>query len=185
MGTRSFVALPLPDAYQLALPEIASAWGTTLRSKLTWTKEGNWHLTLSFLGELGPEMLASVQEALGTVSAQRFILQASGGGFFPPGKNPRVIWVGLSQGAQECTRLAHKIEQALHPLGFPPSSRPFRSHLTVARVKHSRSDDWSQVLKWLQNREWPAFEVEQFVLYASRLTPQGPVYRALQEYPLY
>jgi 2'-5' RNA ligase len=184
MGTRSFVALPLPDAYQRALPEIVSAWGSALRSKLTWTKEGNWHVTLSFLGELGPDMLASVQGALRSVSVSRFVLQATGGGFFPPGKNPRVIWVGLSRGAEECTQLAHKIEQALHPLGFPPSSRPFRPHLTLARVKHSRPDDWSQLLKWLQKREWPAFEVEQFVLYASQLTPQGPVYRALEEYPL-
>ena len=184
MATRSFVALPLPETYQQTLPEIASVWDPSLRSRLTWTKQGNWHLTLSFLGELGPEMLASVQDALDSVAVPPFTLQASGGGFFPPGKSPRVIWIGLSQGAEECIRLAHKIEQALHPLGFPPSSRPFRPHLTVARVKNPRPDDWSQVLKWLQRREWPAFEVSTFVLYASRLSPQGPEYRVLKEYPL-
>ncbi|MDZ7759365.1 MAG: RNA 2',3'-cyclic phosphodiesterase [Desulfovermiculus sp.] len=184
MATRCFVAVPLPEAYQQALPEMASAWESILRSKMTWTKQGNWHLTLSFLGELEPEMLASVQEVLPVVPVTRFSLQASGGGFFPPGKNPRVIWIGIRQGAQECIRLAQKIEQALHPLGFPPSSRPFRPHLTVARVKHPRPDDWSQVLKWLQKREWPVFEVTKYVLYASRLTPQGPEYRVLNEYPL-
>ncbi|MFW5971676.1 MAG: RNA 2',3'-cyclic phosphodiesterase, partial [Desulfovermiculus sp.] len=182
METRCFVALPLPEAYQRVLPQIASAWNFSLHSRLTWTKQGNWHLTLYFLAEIGPQMLSSVQAALQAVTEPGFTIQAGGAGFFPPGKKPRVVWVGLSQGAEECIRLADKIEKALLPLGFPASSRPFRPHLTVARVKQARPDNWSQFVKWLHNMSWPACQVDRFVLYASRLTPRGPEYSVLQEY---
>jgi len=184
MGTRCFVALPLPEAYQRILAEIAGEWKSRLRSRLSWTQAGNWHLTLSFLGELEPEMLAAVQDALHTVTGPAFSFQAFGGGFFPPGKKPRVVWVGAGQGAQECIHLADQVEQSLQSLGFPLSSRPFRPHLTIARVKQPRSDDWSTLLQWLHKRTWPFFTVDKFILYASRLTPQGPIYTTIQEYLL-
>lgn len=182
METRCFVALPLPEAYQRVLPEISRAWDSRLHSRLSWTKEDNWHLTLYFLGEIGPQMLSSVQDTLRAVSEPGFTIQGGGAGFFPPGKKPRVVWVGLRQGAQESIRLADKIEQTLLPLGFPASSRPFRPHLTVARVKKARPDNWSQLIRWLHNMSWPACQVDRFVLYASRLTPKGPEYSVLQEY---
>ncbi len=182
MTTRCFVALPLPQEYQKALPEIASAWDAALRSKVKWTTQGNWHLTLSFLGELEPDVLSSVQNVLHTVDRHRFQLQAAGAGFFPAHKTPRVVWVGIKQGARACMQLAKDIESALLPLGFSPSKRPFRPHLTLARIKHPGSDDWASLLQWLQQRQWSSFEVDRFVLYASRLTPKGPEYRVINEY---
>ena len=182
MATRCFVALPLPQKYQEALPEIASAWDAALRSKLKWTTQGNWHLTIFFLGELEPDVLFSVQNVLHTVDRHRFQLQAGGAGFFPAHKTPRVLWVGLRQGARECVQLAKDVESALLPLGFTPSKRPFRPHLTLARIKRPGSDDWSSILQWLQQKQWPSFEVDRFVLYASRLTAKGPEYRVINEY---
>lgn len=184
MGTRCFVALPLPAEYQQALPKIVAEWKPRLRSRLSWTKEGNWHLTLKFLGELEPGILDQVHKALRTVTAPQFEVQASGGGFFPPGRNPKVVWVGLSRGADSCTRLAADIDQALQPLGLPPDTRPFRPHLTIARIKKSEPDDWPQLLSWLHAWTWPSFRAQRFVLYASRLTPQGPVYSELESCPL-
>ena len=184
MGSRCFVAIPLPQAYQEMIPRIASTWKHRLRSRLTWTKAGNWHLTLSFLGDLPEDRVAEVQQALLAVSMPPLTLQAGGGGFFPPGKTPRVLWVGLRQGAEECTTLAKKVESVLVPLGFAPDSRPFRAHLTLARIKQSRADDWGAVLKALQALSWPSISITKFVLYASQLSPQGPVYTALQTYTL-
>jgi 2'-5' RNA ligase len=184
MKTRCFVALPLPETYQMALSEITAVWKPSLHSRLTWTKAGNWHLTLRFLGELEPEMLAAVRDALHTVTGPAFPFQASGGGFFPPGKKPRVIWVGIARGAKRCIYLADQVDKSLQSLGFPLSSRPFRPHLTIARVKQPGSDDWSALLQWLHKREWSSFTVDKFVLYSSRLTPQGPIYTTIQEYSL-
>lgn len=184
MGVRCFLGLALPDTYQEGLEDIITAWRPRLRSKISWTRKGNWHLTLSFLGEVSEELLDRVQKRLETVTRPSFELQAGGAGFFPPGKTPRVVWIGLSSGALACKELAEDIEQALEPLGFPLSKKEFRAHLTLARIKKAGQDDWKALLLDLNKRQWPAFCVRTFVLWQSQLTPRGPVYTRLKDYPL-
>lgn len=95
-----------------------------------------------------------------------------------------MVWIGLSSGALACKELAEDIEQALEPLGFPLSKKEFRAHLTLARIKKAGQDDWKALLLDLNKRQWPAFCVRTFVLWQSQLTPRGPVYTRLKDYPL-
>lgn len=92
MGVRCFLGLALPDTYQEGLEDIITAWRPRLRSKISWTRKGNWHLTLSFLGEVSEELLDRVQKRLETVTRPSFELQAGGAGFFPREKRPE--WSG-------------------------------------------------------------------------------------------
>ncbi|MCF8031106.1 MAG: RNA 2',3'-cyclic phosphodiesterase, partial [Desulfohalobiaceae bacterium] len=109
MGKRCFVALPLPESYQEGLARLVEQWRGRLASKINWTRRGNWHLTLYFLGEVENGELAAIRSALAGIRLPRFTLQAGGGGFFPPGKPPRVIWAGLKQGGEACTALAGEV----------------------------------------------------------------------------
>ena len=181
---RCFVGLPLPESYQQGLEEIAGTWKDRLASRISWTRKGNWHLTLAFLGELADDSVQLARQCLQSVSMESFPLKAEGGGFFPPGKSPRVIWVGVGQGRDACIRLADKIEQALDPVGYTGDKRPFHPHLTIGRVKQGRPDAWRALLKALQERDWPAFEAGSFVLWSSQLTPQGPSYSVIEEFGL-
>lgn len=185
MTIRCFVGLELPASYQEGLQDIVQDWQHNLHSKITWTKKGNWHLTLCFLGDLTQDQLQQVKSALQEVHMPGFEMQAKGGGFFPPGKKPRVIWVGVDKGFQECSRLAALIGDALHPWIQNTNKQPFKPHLTLGRVKQAREDDWKRFLEYLLQVEWPPFKVESFCLWQSTLTPAGPEYNLLKRYTLH
>jgi 2'-5' RNA ligase len=69
-------------------------------------------------------------------------------------------------------------------VGFAPESRPFRPHLTVARIKVAdRRDDWPGLLRDL-DAKWPEFQVGRIALWHSVLKPAGPEYRKVAEVEL-
>jgi len=185
---RCFVGVPLPAAYQALLGDIARRVKPRLKSRTTWTREGGWHLTLKFLGDVEEDLIGTVREALAEVAFAPFTLQAAGAGFFPPRRedrrwSPRVIWVGVSVGAAEAVRLAADVDEAAAALGFAPEARPFAPHLTLARVKQPAPDPWAEVLAEVAGRPWPPFTVDRFVLWQSTLGPGGSEHTALAEFP--
>ena len=190
---RAFVGLPLPREYQELLGELRRAWNNRFRTKLGWTRQGNWHLTLKYLGECTLEEIADVKQALSMVAFRSFRIQGGGGGCFPPLEGerarPRVVWVGLKQGGPECSALARDIEQAVEPAGFEPEKRKFSPHLTLARVKTGKNmkfhgdDPWMEKIQELNGLQWPGFEADRFILWQSVLGPGGPTYTPLAEYP--
>lgn len=185
MTLRLFVGVPLPVEHQEGLERIRQVWGRRFRSKLSWTKPGNWHLTLKFLGETPSEQVEAITAALAGIRFSAFTLQAAGGGFFPPAggrePRPRVLWVGLAQGGSACASLAKQVDGALQGLGFAPETRSFAAHLTLARVKDAQPDVWSDFLKDLQETVWPPITVERVLLWRSELGPGGPRYTSLYE----
>jgi len=179
---RAFIAISLPREYQDGLAEIRESQKRRLRSKLSWTRPGNWHLTLKFLGDVEEKQVGAIKRFLSNVNFKAFTLQAGGAGFFPPGKNPRVLWVGVEQGKEACTDLAKAVEKALLELGFAKERRGFSPHLTLARVRQAAYDPWEEILKDISAVSWPAFTVDRFVFQQSVLGPQGPAYTALAEF---
>lgn len=184
MGTRCFIGIPLPDSYQEILDEVIKTWKDDLRSKISWTKVGNWHLTLYFLGSVPEEQLEGIKSALNGVKMESFSFEAGGGGFFPAHKKPRVIWVGVRKGADNSALLADKLISSLQPLGYERDKRPFAAHLTIGRIKQARQDNWDELLRYLNGLTWPEISIDRFVLWKSDLRPKGPIYTALQEYKL-
>ena len=182
---RAFVGLPLPESYQAAPGELKARWGSRFSSKLTWTRKGDWHLTLKFLGPVMEDQLEELRAALSRVRFFAFDFRAAGGGFFPSRGRPRVFWLGLAQGAEACQDLAAKVEAAVSPLGFAPEKRPFSPHLTLARVRAPglSEDPWPKVLADLEARDFPLLTQDRFVLWRSAPSPSGSVYTPLGEFP--
>lgn len=184
MGIRCFVGIPLPESYQKGLIDIKQSWDGKLASRINWTQPVNWHLTLYFLGEISENILEDVKARLSQISMDKFSLQARGGGFFPPNKEPRVIWLGVERGSRQCIDLAYRVETTLSALGFEERKKKFRPHLTLGRVKKNQKDNWSELQKYINQIHWSEIVVDAFVLWQSKLTPQGPVYKAIQRYNL-
>lgn len=181
---RTFIALPLPDSYQTLPGECADVLKGLVRSRPSWTKPGNLHITLKFLGDTAPDLIDALQQSLASIQWRSFMLQVGAGGFFPSKGTPRVLWAGLAQGAKECGVLAKQVEEALVPQGFVPEDRPFRAHLTLARIKKSfRDDPWIEALKRMKELSREAIHMDRFELIKSELTPRGPVYSTLAEFP--
>lgn len=184
---RCFIGLPLPESWQAGLGRVIQRLSGTFASRIVWTRPGNGHLTLKFLGNVEQARLPDLVQALGAVAFAPFALALGRAGFFPPpGKgSPRMLWAGLSLGQAESARLAAQVEQALVPLGFAPEPRPFAAHLTLGRVKAvARDDDWTEFERALAKERWPVAEVSGFVLWQSLLGPGGPQYSRLAEFPV-
>ena len=204
---RCFIGLPLPEAYQRLLAGIIAEWKTPLGSRVSWTKPGNWHLTLKFLGEIQEQRVKPLLETLGEgffkeKPCTAFALQGRGAGFFPDLRRPRVFWVGLGKGVEQARELATWVEAICADLGFAREERAFRPHLTVARIKPPRKDrhgmaqsvsretgrpsasPWVDILRSVGEVSWPEITVDRMVLWESRLSAEGPNYRPLAEWRL-
>src|SRR5512138_105243 len=83
-------------------------------SKFKWTQPENLHFTLKFLGEVEPVRLAALERDLNavTIGVDSFRLLLGSPGCFPPKGEPRIVWIGLSAGANELKRLADQVEAA-------------------------------------------------------------------------
>ena len=180
---RLFLAVDIPEEARALLSETVDG----LRGELPearWVKAENLHLTLKFIGDYGEEGLTRLSNEI-RATAERcrgFGAVLGGCGAFPSRKKARVLWVGMSGGAEEAGKVARKLDARLEKAGVKRENRPFRGHLTVARLKRPRDlssyvEEMSGKLEGL--RDMP-FEVEEIILYRSILSPQGPTYIPLQ-----
>ena len=93
---RIFVALNLPKKERERIHRAARA----LREEdlpVRWVDPDAYHVTLKFLGDVRPEKVTDIEEALGRVanSTAPFELDLGGFGAFPTIRNPRVVWLGV------------------------------------------------------------------------------------------
>lgn len=179
---RLFVGLPLSEACREELARLRAdlkGLARSFRSRLAWAGPAAWHLTLKFIGDVPRADLPRLVAALAETPFVPFTLRPGGGGFFPSPQRPRVIWIGLAEGAAPCSALAEGVDAALAGLGYPAETRPFAPHLTLARVKVPARDPWPELLAAICRHAWPAVPVERFVLWKSELSSSGARHEAL------
>jgi 2'-5' RNA ligase len=146
------------------------------------------HLTLLFLGEIPKERVGPIAEALTAVGADvaPFDATLEGVGAFPSPDRPRVVWVGVTEGAAELTRLASHAREALSGEGEPSRREAFAPHLTLFRVRSAT--DHRRAVELLSGSVPPPtarrFRVSEFVLKESELSPRGATHRTVTTFPL-
>ena len=146
------------------------------------------HLTLLFLGEIAPTRVGPIVEALTPVGASFVPFDATleGVGAFPSSERPRVVWVGMTDGAPELTRLANRVRESLPGEGEATRRESFAPHLTLFRVRSAV--DRRQAEELLSGVIPPppprSFRVHEFVLKESILSARGATHRTLATFPL-
>jgi RNA 2',3'-cyclic 3'-phosphodiesterase len=157
---------------------------------VSWVKCENLHYTMRFLGEVGEDgARRAVEAATEAASAAKAFAAALGGlGAFPDARRARVIWVGMSEGAEPLVALACDLERALDRRGFAPEGRRFTAHLTLGRVREVRSGpaaaaDWTARLAAVDAVAPPPvpFTVDRISVIESRLDPRGSIYKVRAE----
>ena len=178
---RLFLAIPLTDEARHAIVH-------HLKSHLAHPVPGRpvrpelWHLTLRFLGEVDEvDGDRVVREVDAIDRGPAFELRWSGLGAFPRPRRANVLWLGVDRGEAEAARLAAVVEEAVEGAGFPPEDRPFRSHLTLSRIRPDQ--DVSAVLDAVPPLGL-SMVVDRGVRYRSHLGPGGPRYEEREEFPL-
>jgi 2'-5' RNA ligase len=89
------------------------------------------------------------------------------------------------EGAEPLGSMASRLEAALQPLGFEPEGRPFKPHLTLARVKDPRAS--GAVVRLVEKYapgEFGSVDVKSILLKKSVLSPKGPTYTTVLTSPL-
>ena len=141
------------------------------------------HLTLKFLGNTS-KMLQINQGLVKAVNNEpEFKLSLGGAKVFPDVKRPRILVVGLQSPCEPLAQLHKNVERHLAPLGFPPESRPFSPHWTLARIKSGKNRKLlAQPLNSIGHVA--SFKVKSVGLYQSQLTPEGATYTVLEKFVL-
>jgi RNA 2',3'-cyclic 3'-phosphodiesterase len=187
---RLFVGVELDDRVRSAAGEVAESLKRALgrRVDARWIASENLHITLWFLGEVEQSRVENVTRALDTPFREAgFDLEINGAGVFPPSGAPRVLWLGVSAGADALTRLNEELATRLPPLGFEPERRPYSAHLTIARIKDvPRGASYREIRDAIGKETARAgrCRIGAITLFRSRLSPKGASYEAVLRVPL-
>lgn len=180
-SVRCFVAVEIPERIQVLLTEVQDAFRSKI-GRASWTKVGNFHLTLRFLGDVDnntvSEICASLQKA--AACHKPFTIEIGGIGAFPNLTRPRVLWVGLNRGSEPITALARTINLELVKLNYPNGTR-FHPHLTLARLREQVNlNAFTNLFKKFETLDGTSLTVDKISLVKSELYPSGAVYTPLK-----
>lgn len=152
-----------------------------------WIATDNLHVTLKFLGEVEDRLLDDFIEAGSSVAAcaRPFKLAYGPFGAFPNLSRPRVIFFEAIEGAKELASLASLLEAEALRLGIPKEDRPFRAHLTLARIKTPLGASLARELSQVPALSQAASQtVDRFSLMQSHLARSGATYEEIRSFEL-
>jgi 2'-5' RNA ligase len=176
---RLFVAVEVPDESRHLL---AAAMKDRLSVPAGMVPPRNWHVTIRFLGPTDDvtrdRLLAEID---GADLGPPFRIRLNGLGTFPAPRRATVLWAGVDRGGLRLEGLAATVEGIAQALGYPPEDRPYRPHLTLARLRPAL--DLRPVLS---DVTLPPIEfmVEALSLFASSLGGGPARYEVLERFPL-
>jgi RNA 2',3'-cyclic 3'-phosphodiesterase len=174
---RLFVAIrpPVPIRQRL----LAAMSGV---SGARWQGDEQLHLTLRFIGEVDRHRAQDIHAALGAIHHPAFEIALNGIDVFERRGEPVTLWAGVLP-HEPLKALHKKVDQACLRVGVDPDHRAYHPHITLARLKRGTGS-----VKGLVERSGglasELFRVDAFALYESQLTPDGPIYTRIENYPL-
>jgi len=169
---RLFIAIELPDFVkeQLVLLQRFPIPGARR------TQPEQMHLTLHFIGEVDAAKMVQIIDALLAFRHDAFELSLEEVGHFPPKGKPRVLWVGVSK-SEGLASLHQLTAAALAQVGLPPEEKAYHPHITLSRLRITPPPNTvKEFLDKYQSFRTVPFPVEEFILYSSVLSVQGPTY---------
>jgi RNA 2',3'-cyclic 3'-phosphodiesterase len=184
---RIFCAVELPDD----LKSHVAGHFKRLRDEFphvraSWEKPEKLHLTLKFLGEIEPSRVEDLSGAASRAAAniEPFRLTIAEPGAFPPQGQPRVLWLGIEDASGRLAALQRSLEDACAAADFPREPRPFKPHLTLARLRSPQGARELAAAHREAHFDPQTFNVSEFVVMRSELGPGGSRYTPLASYSL-
>ncbi|MGB5216908.1 MAG: RNA 2',3'-cyclic phosphodiesterase [Smithella sp.] len=184
---RAFLAIEPPEDILQKISRLQEKLRREISGRLSWTRPQGQHLTLKFFGDISKEDINNISAAVQkrTVAEQKLNLKVEKLGVFPDVRRPRVLWCGITGDVEKLINLQKKLDGDFAALGFPAEERPYRAHLTLARIK-----DWRDLMGTNEALvKYGTFTAGEFIadklfLFQSNLSPQGAVYTKLAEFTL-
>lgn len=183
MRLRIFIAVDVEDPLLVQALDRVKDLVVSTGVPMKPVESHNYHITLRFIGEVDRGLVDEIVETvLKPLEARRFRIHFKGLGAFPGPYRPRVVWVGVDEGAEELKAIRTRIEEGLRGLGVKPDPKGFEPHLTIARVKGSRNiHALARLIEQYRDYDFGWMTVESVRLKKSTLTRSGPIYETLYE----
>lgn len=182
---RTFIAIDIPLS-----PEIKELTGKLQKEsngiQAKWVSLHQMHITLAFLGDTTPEQEHKIISGLTSLLADEkpFTLVIKGLGVFKSLKNPQVLWMGVEP-PPSLPDIVTGIQKLTVNAGFTPEDRPFKPHLTLARIKGTMfRHNLAELIQTYGTQINETIKINAIIYYESTLTPAGPVYKPIQKYEL-
>jgi 2'-5' RNA ligase len=144
-----------------------------------WTPTSKMHVTVKFLGDIPRDAVERLTRAIEPLTLDKkaprpggFVLDA-----FPSPEACRVVVAILQDPHGELAKLAERLDKIGSKIGVATEARPFRPHVTLARVKVPYD-----VRRWLRPELAPGTDtckVAGLTLFESKLGDQGSTYTPL------
>lgn len=167
---RLFFALWPDEGVRRVLAELAQR---SIGAGGRLVKPDNIHLTLHFLGSVDVDRRESAESVAKRVKVPPFVLLLDRFGVW---RKQKVAWSAPSHPPSELLDLVEKLRVGLGEAGFDVESRPYRTHVTLARKVVDADIELSH--------ERTLWKVGRFYLVESLTHASGAEYRLLKSWPL-
>jgi 2'-5' RNA ligase len=179
---RCFIGIDIGDEIRrkaAALQEQLMKHGAGVK----WVDADAMHITLLFLGEVDDRDLLTVCRAVQSAAAREapFALRVSGVGAFPTLRRPKVVWGGITDGADPLRRLYGRLEAKLQDAGlYRREEKGYTPHLTLGRMK-SEADGLALAPELAKHLAWDGGRtmIGEVLVFSSEQRRGGPEYAVL------
>jgi RNA 2',3'-cyclic 3'-phosphodiesterase len=182
---RLFIAIELPSNLRRALTDhIDLVRAAVPEAKASWACEENLHLTMKFLGDTEPARVEGISQAIqrSANAVRPFAMNIEGGGAFPPSGQPRVLWIGVEDPSGQLASLHRRLEDECEKVGFAREQRPFRPHLTIARIRNPKGARHLFQVHKEMSFDGETFAVSHLALIRSEFRSEGSRHTVVARY---
>jgi|WetSurMetagenome_2_1015567.scaffolds.fasta_scaffold217139_3 RNA 2',3'-cyclic 3'-phosphodiesterase len=154
--------------------------------KIKWVEEKNIHVTLKFFGETSEDKIPRIRKVLEGVAQDtpEFAFSLRNLGIFGSNYDPRVIWVGIDP-YTGLASIMSTLRNKMEVLGFEADRQNLVPHLTLGRIKFlNNRERFQKIIDQYRDIASGEIVVDRFILFESILKKEGPLYLALQSFPL-
>ena len=150
------------------------------KAEYRWVSPENLHITMCFLGDIPdievPDLCRDVKRV--AEAHQGFSVEIEGLGGFPNFEQPRTIWAGVSDGAEELHEINATLAELLRTWGIPKEKNKYLPHMTLGRL--GRGGRWNEKLvadlETHRNHVFGSCWIDEVTVFSSHLDRFGPTY---------
>lgn len=187
---RLFVAVEIDPQVRNALAAFSAALrlraaALAPEARIGWVRPEQLHITIRFIGDVKADQAEAITAALnGAIAVAPFDLVVADAGGFPERGTPRVLWAGIAGGLERLVEVETAVSDRLTRCGIEREDRPYRPHITLARVREPGRLRSPALFETVAALEIGTTRVQAITLFQSRTSPQGAVYTPLSRTPL-
>ena len=184
---RTFIGVQVPTRVVNNVSRVIGKLDAT-GADYNWVVPDNLHVTLNFAGDvLDREVHELCRELKATIETHEpFELSLHGVDGFPNAQQPRVLWIGVDEGADSLANLNRDIEHTLSDWGVNKDRNDYTPHMTLGRVK--KAGRWNEPMLDLvhrhRNHDGGTCSIDTVTVFSSFLDPGGPTYTPMSRIKL-